>query len=388
MTRCADGFAVDADLIDAAERATRTALHRLGRAPDLGAVFVCHPEPAEAAAALERAGKLSGATTTIGVSAAGVIGDGRGVELVSSVSVWLAELPGVSMRSFHLEVLRTSESIAVVGMPARGPADRAGLLLADPYSFPIDSFVEQLNDVLPGLPFVGGLGNGLRGAGSTRLMVDGVAHERGAVGLLLGGAVDVVPLVSQGCRPVGPPMTVTASDGNVLLGLAGTPAVTRLERLVASLPPEEQAAVTSGLQLGVAMDEYVDEFSRGDFLVRGVVGVDQGRGGLVVGDVLEVGRTVQFQARDAETAAADLGVALGRVAAVGPSAGALLFSCTGRGAGMFPTADHDVALARAGLGTDAVAGFFASGEIGPVGGRNHLHGLTASLLVFGSGEAV
>ena len=385
MTRCADGLAVDADLVVAAERATRQALSRLGRAPDLAAVFVCGPEPADTAAALERAARLSGAPTTLGCNAPGVIGDGRGVELVSSVSVWLAELPATTLRSFHLEVLRTSESIAVLGMPVRAADDRALVLLADPYSFPVDSFVEQSNDVLPGLPITGALANGMRGSGSTRLLVDGVVHERGAVGLVLGGEVLTVPLVSQGCRPVGPPMTVTAAEGNLLLSLAGMPALDKLEQVVGALPPEEQALVSAGLQVGVAMDEYVDELTRGDFLVRGVVGAEQERRGLLVGDVVGVGRTVQFQVRDAATAGADLALTLEAARVLPEVAGALLFSCTGRGSQLFATPDHDVALVRAGLDTEGVAGFFASGEIGPVAGRNHLHSYTTSLLALGAG---
>lgn len=388
MARCGDGLAVDADLARAAEAATRQALEPLGgRVPDLLCVFACGPEPDEVAVALERAGELSGAATTLGCSAGGVIGAGRGVELTSSVSVWAAVLPGVRLRSFHLEVLRTSESIAVVGMPAQHDDDQVTVLLADPYSFPVDAFVEQANEALPGLPLTGGLATGLRGAGSTRLLVDGHVHERGAVGVVLGGRVAARTVVSQGCRPVGPTMTVTGADGNVLLGLAGVPAVTKLEEIVAGLPPADQALVSDGLQVGIAMDEYVDEHGSGDFLVRGVVGADTDRGGLVVGDVVEVGRTVRFQVRDADAADADLIAMLEdfrRSGVLDPVDGALLFSCNGRGASLFGSADHDVTAVRRALGTSGVAGFFAAGEIGPVGGRNHLHGFTASLLAFGT----
>lgn len=386
MARCGDGLAVDGDLTRAAELAVRQALHRLGCAPDLAAVFVCGPDPAETAAALERAAGLSGATTTLGCSAPGVIGDGRGVERTSAVSVWLAELPGAALRSFHLEVLRTSESIAVVGMPIRAEDDQCVLLLADPYSFPVDSFVEQTNDLLPGLALSGGLAAGLTGPGSTRLMVDGVTHERGAVGVALGGDIALQTLVSQGCRPVGPAMTVTAAEGNTLVELAGTAALDKLEQVLADLPPQEQALVSGGLHLGIAMDEYVDELTSGDFLVRGVAGAGPEGRGLVVGDVVEVGRTVQFHVRDADTASADLRKRLAGARDLG-AGGALLFSCTGRGAGLFPSADHDVRLVSAGLGVPGVAGFFAAGEIGPVARRNHLHGYTASVLAFGDTAA-
>ena len=186
--RCGDGLAVDADLVPAAEAATAEALAALGGAvPDLAVVFACGPEPDEVGAALVRAGELTGAATVVGCSAPGVLGGGRGIELTSSVSVWVARLPDVSLRSFHLEVLRTSETIAVVGMPVRHLDDRIAMLLVDPYSFPVDAFVEQAAEALSGLPLVGGNAAGLRGAGSTRLLVDGVLHDRGAVGLVLGG---------------------------------------------------------------------------------------------------------------------------------------------------------------------------------------------------------
>lgn len=385
VTRCADGLALDGDLLRAAEQATRQALGRLGRAPDLAAVFVCGAVPDETAAALERAAALSGARTTLGCSTAGVIADGRGTERRSSVAVWLAELPGASLRSFHLEVIRTSDSIAVLGMPPVTGHARAAVVLADPYSFPVEAFVEQANDVLPGLPLSGGLAAGSLGPGSTRLLVDGVVHDRGAVGVVLGGDVAVTALVSQGCRPVGPPMTVTAAEGNVVLELASMAAADKLAQVLSDLAPEEQALVSAGLQLGIAVDENAEELASGDFLVRGVVGADTRRGGLVVGDAVTLGCTVQFQARDPDAADAELAAVLDRAHRRGPVHGALLFSCTGRGSAMFADADHDVQRVRDGLRSPAVAGFFAGGEIGPVAGRNHVHGFTASVLAFGEG---
>ena len=186
-------------------------------------------------------------------------------------------------------------------------------------------------------------------------------------------------VVSQGCRPIGPPMAVTRAEGNLLLELAGIPAYRRLAEIVSALPPAEQEMATHGLHLGVAMDEYAEEHGRGDFLIRGVVGVDDSTGAVAVGDAVEVGQTVRFQVRDAAGAGEDLTELLG---GADPARGALLFSCNGRGTTMFPSADHDVRLVRDGLGATGVGGFFAAGEIGPVGGRNHLHGFTASVLAF------
>jgi small ligand-binding sensory domain FIST len=280
--------------------------------------------------------------------------------------------------------------MAVVGLPELHDDDALALLLADPWSFPVDGFVERSNDAMRGLPIAGGLASGLRGRGSTRLFLGDRSVDRGAVGALLAGPVGARTIVSQGCRPVGPAMTVTASDGNVVLGLAGTPARDKLEEILAELPPDDQALATTGLQLGIAMDEYAEAHDYGDFLVRGIAGVDELRNGLVVGDLVAVGRTVQFHLRDAAAADADLRTRLRRFrdgSTLDTVEGALLFSCNGRGEAMFGAADHDLAVLRDGLQAPAgVAGFFAAGEIGPVGGRNHVHGVTASVVAFGSGS--
>jgi small ligand-binding sensory domain FIST len=226
---------------------------------------------------------------------------------------------------------------------------------------------------------------GITGRGSTRLLVDGRVVDRGAVGVVLGGGVLARALVSQGCRPVGPPMTVTSAEGNQILELAGAPALRKTHEVLESLPPDEQAMASEGLQLGIARDEYIEEHNQGDFLIRGIAGADRETDALLVGDVVQVGSTVRFQVRDAAAADVDLRESLQRFVATspGPTEGALLFSCNGRGAHLFGTADHDPAVLRSQLVPNGVAGFFAAGEIGPVGGRNFMHAFTASMLIFG-----
>ncbi len=385
MPRFAEGLAIDADLVRAAETAAMAARDPLGGLnPDLACVFVCGDDPEQVGAALQRAASVVRARTVIGCSASGVIGSARGVEATSAVSVWAAVLPGVRIRAFHLEVIRTPKGMAVLGLPTIDDVDEVAVVLADPYSFPADGFVEQANDAM-GLPLVGGMAAGSRGPGSSRLLLDNRSVDRGAVGVVLGGPVGARAMVSQGCRPVGPPMTVTAAEGNLLLELAGMPAIRKLEYVMSTLSSEDQALASAGLQLGIAMDEYAEEHERGDFLVRGILGLDQPRGAIAIGDVVEVGRTVRFQVRDAASADDDLRDMVKRLREEFTSVdGALLFSCNGRGSNLFTSADHDVLAMRQGMATSAVAGFFASGEIGPVGGRNHLHGFSASVLVFGS----
>lgn len=376
MGRYGDGIGTGPDLRAAGQLAVEAALRPLaGRAPDLAVVFVSGHDPGAMAEVAVECGRLSGAGTVLGCTAAGVVGAGRAVEGTAAVSVLLAVLPGAVLRTFHLEVMPVPEGAAVVGMPELSGADEVAVLLADPWSFPTGSFVQRAATALPGLPLVGGLAHGAS-AGATRMWVDGRVVERGAVGVLVSGA-SARPLLSQGCRPVGPAMTVTSASGNVLRTLAGVPAVERVRQVLAALPPAEQALASAGLQIGVAADEYAEEH---EFLVRTVMGTEPETGGLVVGDLVEVGQTVRLQVRDAETATADLRDALARCPGQ-PGSGALLFSCAGRGAALFGDAAHDVRAVRAGLAADAVAGCFAGGEIGPVAGRSALHGFTASVLV-------
>lgn len=384
-SRFADGLAVGTDLVAAAESAVRQALSRLSGPADLVCFFVCGEDPDDVTQAGLRIMELTGDARVIGCSATGVIGDGHGVELAPSVSAWAAKLDQARLTTFQLETLTAEDRFVVVGLPERDPDDRVAILLADPYTFPTDAFVERSGEVLGDLPLIGGLANGLRGRESVRLFADGEVFTEGAIGVMISGEINVSTVVSQGCRPIGPTMAVTRVEDNLLLELAGQPALARLEDIVSELDEEDRELVASGLQIGVAMDEYAERHERGDFLIRGVLGIDPEREAVAIGDVVEIGRTVRFQVRDAETADEDLHALLdAHRAQLGRIDGALLFSCNGRGSAMFGSADHDAVAVRDTLGPVGVAGFFAAGEVGPVGGHNHVHGFTASVLVFSS----
>jgi small ligand-binding sensory domain FIST len=372
--RFGDGLAIGPDLEGAAEVALAQALAPLGDAPpDLLCVFVAAGVPARSGlveAAARQVMTASGARTTIGATAAGVCGDGRAVDHGPAVAVWAATLPGARLRPFRPDA-RPEE-----GLPTFHGDERAAVLLVDPYTFPLAGFLPHTG----ALPVVGGLASARGGPGSNRLFLDGEVHAHGAVGLLVGGDVAVATAVSQGCRPTGPPMTVTRAERNVLYELAGAPALVRLAEVVSAHPLARRRATGRGLQLGVVVDEYVDEHPRDDFLVRGILDADEATGALVVGDVVEVGRTVRFQLRDAGTAAEDLALLLNQSAP--RRRGALLFSCAERRA-LLGSPDRDVRAARDRLGGAAVAGLVVAGGIGPIGGRNHVHGHSAAVLMFG-----
>ena len=213
----------------------------------------------------------------------------------------------------------------------------------------------------------------------------GTSCSGGAVACSLSG-VSILPCVSQGAAPVGPEMTITAAHGNVIEELASRPAIERLREALAELDPREQQLAASGLMLGIVIDENQPEYRRGDFLVRPVIGADGEAGTIAVGERIRVGQTVRMHIRDGASADEDLRGALrAQVKALGPAppAGALLFTCNGRGSHMFEVPDHDASALDDALGVPA-AGFFCAGEIGPVGGRNFLHGFTATMAVFAS----
>jgi small ligand-binding sensory domain FIST len=420
MSRFGAALAADPDAAMAARRAAHGALGRVAGAPDLVVVTAALAEPRDAglvaAAVAEQVARTGNEhCAVVGTAAESVMGETSLGDAAgpghASVAVWAAKLPGTRVRPFRLHSHRVTRpfegtsgpesglgpgpngGMAVAGLPDPWPDERVALLFADPYSFPVDGFLARCNTLLPDLPFVGGLAPGPAGYGSARLLLGGQAHATGAVGVLLGGEVHAAIAVSQGCRAIGPAMTVTAAEGDVLLGLAGRPAHQRLREILAEQPADvrEQAA-TAGLHLGIALNEYADQHESGDFLIRGVVGVLPERDAIQVGDHVQVGQTVRFQVRDAASAAEQLRAVL-RKARGRPGyesiGGALLVSGHGRAAGLFPPpfgASHDLHTVRAELGTGAVAGFFGTGEIGPVGGRNHLHGYTASVLAFAEGE--
>jgi small ligand-binding sensory domain FIST len=257
---------------------------------------------------------------------------------------------------------------------------KALLLLADPFSFPIEDLLSWLADRHPGMPVVGAMASAAQMPGGNSLAFGRSLQRSGAVGVLLGPDVAIQPVVSQGSRPFGRPLVVTKADGNVIYELGGKPALERLITQASSDLSEDEVEVLAagGLQLGRVIDEHLEKFARGDFLIRNVLGTDRRTGAVAVGDVVPVGVTVQFHLRDAATADEDLSE---RLAGVSADA-ALLFTCTGRGTHMFGAPDHDAAAIVEHLGPIPTAGCFAAGEIGPVAGRNFLHGFTASLALF------
>ena len=381
-----------ADAGAAARRAVGEARASLGALPPAFAVLFASAHFSASAPALVAAvAEETGGVPLIGCVAQAVAGGAREVESGPAVSLWLAADLG-PVETFAMEFVRTASGGAFGGYrftPREGspePADPAGihLMVCDPFTFPAGDLLAHLNRHVPGAVVMGGMASGGLRSGESLLFLDDQVITSGAVGAHLPGA-GIHPLVAQGCRPVGDPYTVTEADGNLIIELGGRPPLARLQDLAAALPVQEQELLARGVHLGIVIDEYRTEPGQGDFLVRGIAGADPESGTIVVGGELEVGQTVQFHVRDARSADEDLRRTLEReAAALGgrPVAGALLFTCTGRGTHMFAEPDHDTGLLAQVLGQIPVAGFFCDGELGPVGGQNFLHTFTASIALF------
>jgi small ligand-binding sensory domain FIST len=351
---------------------------------DLAVVFISAAYGSDIRPVCEGLADIVPARALVGTTAEGVLAAAVEYEGEPAVVVWLARLPGATVVPFALEYGQTPDGGLFTGWPetlaADWPRQASVLLLADPFSFPVDAFIKRLEEDRPGVPIVGGMASGGWQPGSNTLVVGPRTYDVGAVGVVVGGPVRLRPVVSQGCRPIGRPLVITKSEENLIIELGGRPALERLREIYSELDATDRDLVRTSLHVGRAASEYVDRFGPGDFLVRTVAGADPESGVLAVGDLIRTGQTIQFHVRDGQSAHDDLRSLLTRERATGTRpAGALVFSCNGRGSRLFDEPHHDARCLQECLGPLPAAGFFAQGEIGPIGKHTFVHGFTASI---------
>ena len=376
------GVSDELDPVQAFDLAAAEAAAGLDGECDLAILFAGAPHLTHAKPILSTVHDRLAPRRLIGCGAGGVVGAGRELETGPGAVVWGLQAPGARIATHHLQAEPADEGVAVSGLPEPGALGDGVIVLADPYTFSAEALLGSLNAERPGMPVLGGLASAAA-AGSAALFRDGDVLDGGAVAVSIEG-VQIVPCVSQGATPVGPEMTITAARGNVIDELASKPAIERLREAIGELEPSDQMLVAQGLMLGIVIDENQPAYERGDFLVRPILGADPEGGSIALGERVRVGQTVRMHVRDGATADEDLRAALrAQTEALGAAgaAGALLFTCNGRGSHMFETPDHDALALEDALGAPA-GGFFCAGEIGPVGGRNFLHGFTATIAVF------
>jgi small ligand-binding sensory domain FIST len=329
----------------------------------------------------------------IAVTAEGVIGVRQEMQNSPGLSVLAASAPSAKFKPFYIDqphwrAMIDDPQVIPDFVAIEGQSPLALMIMGDPFSTPIMHMLPAFNSALPQIPIVGGMASGARRPGDNRLLLDDHIYMHGTIGVAIGGDIQVDTTVSQGCRPIGQPYVITKCKRHVLLELGGRNPLQIITEMINELNEYDHELVgKGGLLVGRVIDEYKGRFGRGDFLIRNLLRSESGGDHIAINDAnVCVGQTIQFHIRDQQTAREDFSLLLEAQKVHGPGAGALLFSCSGRGTNLFDQPDADAQMLYDALGDIPVAGFFAAGEIGPVGGVNFVHGHTASLLVFRAAE--
>jgi small ligand-binding sensory domain FIST len=324
-----------------------------------------------------------------GCSSAGLIAGGQEIEESPGLVLGLFSLPDANLRAISFTPGQVQEATgpgywhAKLGLK---PDETNGwLVFADPFHMDADAWLKGWNHAYPGLPILGGLASGDPNEQQTQIYLNGEVLEAGGVAVSFEGKVSLASVISQGCTPIGETWTITKVDQNIIHQIGNRPAYQVLLETFNQLPAEDQNKARGNLFIGLVVDEYRDEFHRGDFLVRNLIGADPKSGCIAVGALPRAGQTLQFQRRDARAATEDMVALLDRAhgqLSESTLYGGCLCSCNGRGHRLFGYPNHDAGMVQTRLGPVGLAGFFCNGEIGPVGPRNFLHGYTASLALF------
>jgi small ligand-binding sensory domain FIST len=324
-----------------------------------------------------------------GCSSASLVVGSQEVEEGAGLTLGLFSLPGAELEAVHF----TQHQLEEANGPAYwhheagvGPERTNGwLTFLDPFNIDSERWLRSWNEAYAPLPVVGGLASGNSQAQQTQVYLNGDVFEEGGVAVSVGGDVKLVGVISQGCTPIGETWTLTRVQQNLIQQIANRPAYQVLADTVDKLSPEEQKRARGNLFIGLAINEYREEFHRGDFLVRNLLGADPHSGVIAVGAFPRTGQTIQFQRRDAAAAQEEMETLLARARAnLGDATiyGGCLCTCNGRGKHLFGSPHHDAQMVQRHFGPLGLTGFFCNGEIGPVGESNFLHGFTASLALF------
>lgn len=370
----------------ALEHATDQVMSPGDLAPDVLLLFASPAYGDDLGSLLHAARARTGANVLIGCSASGLLANGLEVEDRPGVAImawWLprARLFPIRLHQEHVDRLADPGLWHELNDIPVGDA-QSWLVFAEPYRIDAQAIIHGLQARYPGASILGGVASGMVRERTSCVFFDDQVYEEGGVALGIGAPYSLQPYVSQGCDPVGEPWKITGVDHNLLLGISNRPALAVLQSTVNGLPPDQRARAANNLVVGLAGDEYQDAYGRGDFVVRGILGIDPKRGSIAIGGVPRLGQTVQFHLRDAGTADADLMRMMAEVASLeepGAIVGAVVCTCDGRGEALFGTPNHDSVVIRAALPQVPVAGAFCLGEIGPLGDRTVLHGFTCTV---------
>lgn len=354
---------------------------------DFGLIFLSPHFTLSATQLTQRLQESLAIDVLIGCTGEGIIGRAVEIENEPAISLMVAYLPDTTVTPFTLEPLDWDDLLnderlfnQVVNLPE---ACKLYVLLADPFSAPVEKILQAFNQYQPNVPLIGGLASGARSRGGNVLVANQRLLSRGAVGVGFAGNIEIDVIVSQGCRPIGQPLQVTQAERNIIYSLADEIPLMQLQKMLEQVPnADKQLLRDNGLFIGRAISKDEANLGRGDFLIRAVMDVNEQTGAISIGDYVQKGEWIQLHVRDASTAVEDLEMMLSPQMFFGKPSGAMLFSCNGRGTRLYDHPNGDITTIQTVLGGVDLAGFFCAGEIGPIGGQSFLHGHTASMALF------
>ena len=407
----ANALSIRPSLEAAIKEVAETAQKSLGANADLGIIFISAAFGSEYSRLMPLLKEQLPGVTIVGCGGGGIIGINQEEEAVEleqepAISLSLAYLPGVEVKPFHI----SADELPDLDSPPDGWSDLIGvasnlqphfIILADPFSAKINDLLQGLDYAYPGSTKLGGLASGGIMGRAVGLFCNDRLYEEGTVGVALSGNIAIETIVAQGCRPIGRPYRVTEGERNIVIGveeLDNSEAIAgdgierspleALQELIQTLGDRDRELAQNSLFVGIVRDEFKQRLEQGDFLIRNLIGVDPKGGAIAIGDRVRVGQRLQFHLRDARTSAEDLEMLLSRYeqqASFNPvsfsNAGALMFSCLGRGEALYGKPNFDSSLFRRYFNIP-ISGFFCNGEIGPVGGNTFLHGYTSVFGIF------
>lgn len=324
----------------------------------------------------------------LGCMGESIIGNKNEIEKKHALTLWMASLPDVTITPFYLQYGRSKKGELLAKNFENLPPSENNpvfIVLAEPFSTDAKALLAYLNKEYPKAPVIGGMASGAFSQGGNRLFYNEEIINEGVVGIALTGAVNIQTVVSQGCRSIGESFVITKAEQNVIQALGGKTALQCYQEIYKGLNYEDKFLAQMGVHIGLVINEYKEKFDSRDFLIRNLIGVDEGSGAIAITDFVRVGQTAQFMIRDAKSAHEDLEQLLMKKREhinQDDAQAALIFSCNGRGINLFPEPSHDVNCVKNIIGDIPTGGFFAQGEIGPIGGVNFLHGFTASIAIF------
>ena len=289
-----------------------------------------------------------------------------------ALTILLADFPDTTFRTVPVQTGDIDNFIHSTGDWLKHDEFYFGILHCDPGNMQVPSLISALAQYIPNAFFVGGLSS----SGDVNVQVADTVVSGGISGVLFSSEVPVATGHTQGCTPFTPRHVISACERNIIIELDNRPALDVFREDVGEVIARDLQRVAGYIFAGFP----IPGSDTSDYMVRNLVGIDEGNRLIAVGQLVTEGSEIMFCRRDGNTARQDMLRMLtdikGRLTPA--PRGAVYYSCTGRGRYQFGPHSEELKLIRAELGDLPLVGFFANGEIF----HNRLYGYTGVLTVF------